>query len=188
MRHRKDKKTNTINHICEYEGCTKPATHRAPKNRNLNEHYHFCLEHVTQYNKNWNFYQDLSPEEIEQHIKNDTTWQRPTWKLGESMKHNHAQSVIKDSLDMLSSFGMGMDGKHNPPAQSLPINDELAAAIKFLQVQLPLDITIIKKQYKILAKKYHPDTNKNNENAESQFKELHKHYKYLIDFIKRNRG
>ena len=46
-----------------------------------------------------------------------------------------------------------------------------------------LNVEIIKTQYKILAKKYHPDINKNAE-AEEKFKEINNAYRELLEFYK----
>ena len=45
-------------HICDFPGCTKKGEYRAPKDKTLKDYYWFCLEHVTEYNANWN-YDDL---------------------------------------------------------------------------------------------------------------------------------
>ena len=45
---------------CDHAGCDLPGLYPAPKSRQrLNERYHFCLEHVREYNKKWNFFEIL---------------------------------------------------------------------------------------------------------------------------------
>lgn len=70
-------------HVCDKEGCGKAGEFRAPKDRTLTDYYWFCLEHVQEYNAQWDYYQGMSPLEIEEQLKQDVCWQRPTWKLGE---------------------------------------------------------------------------------------------------------
>lgn len=43
----------------------------------------------------------------------------------------------------------------------------------------------IKKAYRVLAKKYHPDTNRDNQEAEARFNEVHNAYLILTDDEKR---
>ena len=45
--------------------------------------------------------------------------------------------------------------------------------------------TSLKKQYKLMAKKYHPDINKDDENAEEKFKQISSAYKALCDKFER---
>ena len=51
---------------CDWPGCRDEGQHRAPKSRKEIETYHwFCLGHVRQYNKGWNYYAGMSDAEVE---------------------------------------------------------------------------------------------------------------------------
>lgn len=166
---------------CDYPGCTECGAFRAPKDRSLKSYYWFCLKHVTEYNKNWDFYAGLSSEEIEMHIQNDTTWQRPTWKLGQNQTFRRQMDSVHDTFGIFEESELGMNGKYNPP-QSPETRHEsrLVAAAAFLQVNFPLRVSEVRKQYKKLAKKYHPDTNAGDKEAEKMFKLLNEHYGYIL--------
>ena len=56
---------------------------------------------------------------------------------------------------------------------------------KILGVNKDASATEIKKEYRKLAKKYHPDINQNNEEAASKFKEINEAYEVLSDKEKR---
>ena len=47
----------------------------------MNEYHLFCLKHVTEYNKSWDFYKGLSVDQIELSMRKDTVWDRPSWPL-----------------------------------------------------------------------------------------------------------
>ena len=65
-------------------GCAAQGEYRAPKSRQaLNQYWWFCLEHVRAYNATWDYYRGMSPGEIEAQVRADTSWQRPTWPLGQ---------------------------------------------------------------------------------------------------------
>ena len=69
-------------------GCGAPGEYRAPKSRNqLHDYWWFCLEHVRGYNAAWDYYKGMSPGEIEAQLRADTSWQRPTWPLGQPRPH-----------------------------------------------------------------------------------------------------
>ena len=68
--------------ICDHEKCNNIGEFRAPKSRSeLNNYYYFCLKHVSEYNKSWDFYRGLSVDEIELSMRKDTVWDRPSWPL-----------------------------------------------------------------------------------------------------------
>ena len=42
---------------CDSPKCNKKGEYRAPKSRvMLNEYFYFCLDHIKDYNKSWDFY------------------------------------------------------------------------------------------------------------------------------------
>lgn len=166
--------------ICDFPGCNEPAGCKAPKDRNLRDYYWFCQKHAAEYNKNWDFYLGLSPEEIEQHLKNDITWQRPTWKLGHGTTPR--ADKMKDSFHIFEDVGLGMDGKHTPPQTTPQFEKKFVQAAEFMELTIPFTKVQLKHQYKKLAKKYHPDTSKADlQTAAKLFKQLTDAYQYLLE-------
>lgn len=171
-----------IKRSCDYPNCKEEGLYRAPKDRTLKSHYRFCLKHVKEYNKNWNFYAGLSIDEVEQHNQNDITWQRPTWRMGR--RDTVSSQHIRDDFGILHAAGLGMDGKHHPPAKPLSAYErKFQEALAFMELELPLKVSTLKKQYKLMAKKYHPDTNKGSKEAEKLFRRLSEAYKYLLGHV-----
>ena len=63
--------------------------YRAPKSRDhLRAFHHFCLDHVRDYNRAWDFFSGMSQSEIEEYLREDVTWHRPTGPLGNGMPKN----------------------------------------------------------------------------------------------------
>lgn len=180
----KKKKEEKFLRACDFPGCSEKGCFRAPKDRNLNTYYWFCLKHVAEYNKNWDFCQGLSEEEIERHIQNDVTWQRPTWKLGQNQTYHQFTERLNDSFGLFDETELGISGKYNPPRKNTVLAaSELTVATRFLDVSFPLDLSAVKKQFKKLAKKYHPDTNLGDTKNEALFKELLEHYRFLMKYL-----
>ena len=51
--------------MCEWAGCQNKGPHRAPKGReNSREYFHFCLNHVREYNQNYNFFQGMNADAV----------------------------------------------------------------------------------------------------------------------------
>lgn len=180
MRKKISRKIPETDRKCDFPGCQNAGLHKAPKDRNLQSYYWFCLEHVREYNKNWNFYSGLSADEIERHLQHDITWQRPTWKLGHcGIKSNPR---VKDRFKVLEDAGLGMDGRYTPPPPP-QLETQLIVAAQFMELTLPIRLTELKKQYKKLAKKYHPDTHPNDDSAARNFQKLTESYQCLLKYL-----
>src|SRR3978361_1437882 len=69
--------------MCEWPDCKNKGPHRAPKGRaNDKEYWHFCLDHVREYNQSYNFFQGMNPDDVARYQKDALTGHRPTWKMG----------------------------------------------------------------------------------------------------------
>ena len=69
--------------------------------------------------------------------------------------------------------------------ETLTIED--TKALNDLDLELPISLEKIKKNYKKLVKIFHPDVNGNNKKAEEKFKQINESYKLLLKkFIKKN--
>ncbi len=165
---------------CDHPGCRDYGDFRAPKSREaLTEYYWFCLDHVRAYNASWNYYAGLDPDEIEHMLRNDVTWQRPTWPLGQRMS-GHARfdaSKIRD--------GFGVFGEDFEPAQPAAPAASAAemTALREMNLTYPLTVDVLKTRYKELCKLHHPDANNGDKQAEERFKRIGQAYKTLMESL-----
>ena len=134
---------------CDFPGCIKAGTCRAPKTRDLNEYWFFCQEHAAEYNKNWNYYADMSPEEIEE------DWEIQTF--GPSTKRTKQDS--SDYIKFLNDFITGRSTFDKMPSKK-SVPSEIVSAFKVLDLPITASWREIGAKYRTLAKKYHPDTAK----------------------------
>lgn len=164
---------------CDYPDCHSGGAFRAPKSRDrLDEHYWFCLDHVREYNKSWNFFEDMSGDQIEEFQRADVTGHRPTWRLGLNASAEHA-GIIQDDLGILHAAGLG--GRYNETEHDLrPLPPEQRDALAELDLPPLAALDEIKSRYKELAKKHHPDLNNGDAAAEEKFKAIGKAYNYLL--------
>jgi len=161
--------------ICDMPGCTAEGLYRAPKSRQtLNQYWWFCLEHVRAYNASWDFYKGMTPGEIEQQLRNDTAWQRPTWPLGRLGGTIDAE-MLRDPLHTLNA-GFG-----NRPRQPEPsaIPADLREPLGTLGLPWPVTMDVLKSRYKELAKQHHPDANGGDRAAEERLKTINLAYATL---------
>lgn len=156
---------------CDCPGCSSSGDYRAPKSRTLNEYYHFCLDHVREYNKNWDFFAGMSGSEIEHYIRDATVWERPTWPLGEWQKR---EQQIRDQV--VRDFYEGEGAAFTPPS-AMPKAEKDALSV--LELIPPVTFVEIKTQYRLLVKKHHPDANGGSQDAEEKFKSINQAFTVL---------
>lgn len=167
-------------HLCDFPGCEKPGEYRAPKDRGLKDYYWFCLEHVQAYNAKWNYY-DGEESEDEAAAK---TAEEEAQKARQRMHFKGFRSKInyqfgrrlKDEFGFFGEYGGAM-----PSAEEIFFTEQERRYLKIMELSADdLSLLKIKKQYKKLVKKYHPDLNRDNkEEAEEKFKQLTAAYQAL---------
>ena len=82
-------KNDILEQKCAHTNCNEIGNFKAPISReSINEYIYFCIEHIREYNKKWNYYEGLNNEEIESEIRKATTWERPTWPIRDGVKKN----------------------------------------------------------------------------------------------------
>lgn len=164
-----------VKHRCDHPGCDKCGEYRAPKDRSLKEYYWFCLEHVQEYNAKWNYYDgetdDDSPKEEAERRR------RFSFKnFGSRVKYNFGYDFVEfpDGLFGEKSFS-GYD------EEDIYLSEEERKYLKILEMKATeLSLPALKKQYKKLVKKYHPDLNREDKDAEENFKQLSAAYKHFV--------
>ncbi len=171
---------------CDKLECNNKGEYRAPKSRiTLNDYYFFCLDHIKEYNKSWDFYKGLSVNQIENSMREDIIWNRPSWPLkGNPYKvMEQINNFFSDEFDELNPEKNG-DSYFKNKLIDEKLTLEENKALKVLALDLPLSLEKIKKSYKKLVKIFHPDVNGNNKKAEDKFKEINKSYRILLKKIK----
>jgi hypothetical protein len=164
---------------CEWPGCEEAAEHRAPFSREqLHEYRWFCLEHVREYNKSWNYYAGLSEEEIDRLNRLDTIWQRPTWRLGSGpTQRRNGESAFKDDFGFFrEDEAEGQDRRRQ--ARQAATTEE-GKALAALGLEAPISFAEIKVRYKELVKLLHPDTNNGRPEDEERLKLINQAYATL---------
>ncbi len=163
--------------LCEQPGCGEPGLFRAPRDRTLREFHWFCLPHVRAYNAAWDYYKGMGPNEIEQALRADSSWQRPSWPLGRlGGAGRFDPELLRDPFSVL--------GQEAPTARRRPREEnqappELRAALDLLGLSWPIDQVDLRSRYKDLAKRHHPDATGGDRSAEEKLKDINRAYSLL---------
>jgi len=158
---------------CEWPGCEESAAYRAPISPDhLSEFRWFCLNHVREYNKSWNYFDGWSEDDLDAQMRADRTWERPTWafkggqkKPGKGGPHADGKAWsrwgFEDPLEVL-----GASATQNPGApqdrrarfRRLTRDEERAMDTLGLSHDVE-DRNEVRTRYRDLVKDLHPDMN-----------------------------
>lgn len=173
---------------CQCMGCEQPGEHRAPKGRHQEgEYYFFCLEHVKDYNKSYNYFTGMNDAAVAAFQKEAVLGHRPTWTIGVNPWGERGTSYRPGG-----GFGPGADhfGMHRGPGQGAHGRPEPARPKRrlrtlerraFEQLSLHDEATgpEIKARYKELIKRYHPDANGGDRSTEDKLRQIIQAYNFL---------
>ena len=146
-----------MENICEWEACEKIGGFKAPAEKdNIKKFKWLCKDHIKLFNSKWDYFEGMSQNEIEDFLKSDLTWHRPTQKF--SSKDNFFNILWNNALrDKFKFF-------NNNYAHDLNSN---------------VDWTTVQNKFKTLVKKFHPDKNAGSRKFEDKLKKITLAYSHL---------
>lgn len=157
-------------HVCAWPGCDRAGDYPAPRSREeLRNFVWFCLEHVREYNRQWDYFAGMSPAEIDAHRAADYTWHRPTWRLGAGFAGTGCRF-----RDVHGLFGEEAEVR---PRRRRTRAEEM---MEVLGLEPGFTLAELKRRYKSLVKTHHPDLNGGDKAAEERLKSIVEAYTYLV--------
>ena len=164
-----------MKNICEWSKCKKIGVYKAPVEKDNSKNFRLlCLEHIKAFNKSWNYFSDMNDREIEDFIKSDLTWHKPTKSFGSS--ENFFRILWVNALDDKSSILKNSVFKNFNRSK---LSDKDKDALKILGLKNDTNWSDIQKRFKMLVKKYHPDKNQGSKKYEDVLKKITLAYSQL---------
>ena len=161
---------------CEWKNCDNKGIYKAPKNRLFLREFHwFCLEHVKLYNSQWDYFSGSSQKEIEKEVREDMTWHRPTWPMG--VNNNIFNIKLNDPYTVFKNKKFKSSNENNINRES---NIKITNAFTVLELKMNSSLPEVKRRYKTLVKKYHPDANKGEKNTSDRLIKINAAYSFLL--------
>lgn len=171
---------------CARTDCQETGKYPAPKGRNREgEYFHFCLKHVRDYNRSYNYFNGMNDEEIMEYLEHGVIGHRPTWAMNMHMGKAEAegqkrtgwsQHTFNDSFDFFPHEKQS-EKQNNSKKRSIRNMERKC----LLTLNLDIDATSeqIKARYKELVKRHHPDVNGGDRTSEDKLREIITAYNYL---------
>ena len=170
--------------ICDWDNCKKVGTYKPPIEKDNSKKFKLlCLEHIKIFNKKWNYFANMTNEEIEYFIKSDLTWHKPTKSFNSSENFFNIlwNNALEDKLNIFGSSNF-----KNFKKSKLTSTDRDALDIMGLKYDAKWEE--IQKKFKSLVKKYHPDKNLGSKKFEDKLKKITLAYSKLKMTIGKNNG
>ena len=165
-----------MENICEWENCEESGKYKAPLEKDNSKNYKWlCKEHIIFFNKNWNYFDGMSQNEIESFLKSDITWHRPTQKFGSS--DNFFNILWNNALS--DKFNFFKEEKISESFSNRNLSEKDKDAFKILELEFNANWTQIQKKFKTLVKKFHPDRNSGSKKFEDKLKKVTLAYSHL---------
>ncbi len=146
--------------LCDRDGCTARGDCPAPKAPNKPERWYFCAAHAAEYNRNWDYFQGLKPEEVAAREARE----RADAKGYEQARH----------------YGWGGAGDGSRSREEM-------RALDVLELDASSTADDVKASFRRLAKANHPDVNKDAE-AALRFQQVQAAYDVLRKAEERRAG
>ena len=156
-----------MKNICDWNNCFEIGKYKAPVEKDNSRKFKLlCLNHVKEFNKNWNYFTGMNDEQIYDFLKSDMTWHKPTQSFSSSdnffkilwnnaLKDENKKSMLNNSLNYM---------------KQLKFDHKDIKAFSILEISVGLKWEKIQKKFKSLVKKFHPDMNLGNKKYEEKLK------------------
>ena len=171
-------------HQCEWPGCREDAPHRAPRSREeFNKFRWFCKVHAAEYNKAWNFFAAMPDDVVAAIVRHDTVWNRPSWPIGTGP----AVDAFKRGYfkDPFGAFEGNKSEQEHPPGETpgTELETNVQRALTVFNLEIPLQAADVKRRYKELVKRHHPDAQGTVGNSDDRIKEINHAYAVILEFL-----
>ena len=165
---------------CDYGGCNEHGEFQAKTKSPAK--FFYCLNHIKEFNKNYNFFEGMSEEEIIDYQISAIIGHRPTWKSGTNPHANYFSKFAKNDgsafEDPFDLFEKDKTSKYERQSKIKKgkISEKAYKLLDFSSLSSKSDI---RKKFKEVVKSLHPDTNGGDNSQEDLLKEVISAYKTL---------
>ena len=164
-----------MENICEWHNCKESGEFKAPTERDNSKNFKWlCENHIKMFNKSWNYFEGMSQNEIENFLKSDLTWHRPTQKFGapDNFFNILWNNALSDKFNIFNKEDSFIIKKKK-------LSEKDKDAFRIMDLEFSSDWNAIQKKFKTLVKKFHPDKHSGNKQYEDKLKKITLAYSHL---------
>ncbi len=156
-----------MKNICDWNNCNEHGEFKAPVEKDNSKKYRLlCLKHIKEFNKKWNYFENMSEDEINNFIKADMTWHKPTQNF--SAQDNFFKVLWNNTLN--EGIKKNLSSNEYNKLGNFIFSDKDIKAFEILGLTASINWYKIREKFKKLVKKFHPDMNSGNKKFEEKLK------------------
>ena len=175
--------------VCEHPACHEAGEFRAPGYRRSGfdgpgEYRWFCLQHVREFNSEYDWFEGMSAEEILEAQSPASGWktESPSFRPTAGIDGMPRWADFDDPLDAISSRVGGIRSRAEREAKLAMdgrFSREEARALDTMGLGLDTDRKRLRQRYSELVRRYHPDRNGGDRKFESRLNSVVEAYQLL---------
>lgn len=168
---------------CDKDGCEEKGTFKAPKSRNNpDDVFWFCQKHAGEYNRKWNYFEDMSDDEMAAFNEASRNGFRETWTFGKGPVGGNKAAKLHDRRRWAGREFL--DDGDDAPRSARRRKDKRVTNLQqkaLDELNLPANATAqeIKDRYSELVKLLHPDSNGGDRSTEPKLAKVIRAFKTL---------
>lgn len=166
---------------CQHAGCQRKGEFKAPKGRDHEgQFFTFCMEHVKEYNQSYNYFNGMNDDAVAAYHKDSLTGHRPTWTVGVNGtvapdSPVDAGTMLRARLERLRKAREAATAEANRPR----VGKMALKALETLSLDETADKPTVRRRFKDMAKRLHPDLNDGDRSREDKLRAIIDAYNYL---------
>lgn len=166
---------------CAHAGCAEPGEFRAPAGRQPGfdgpgDWQWLCLDHVRAFNSGYNFFEGMSPEEIQDAQRPLAGWERETRAFATAGAGLGPRwQDFNDPLEAINAHFR----RDRPREDGKPLSAQDRDALRVLKLDANADRKALRQRYSELVRRYHPDKNGGDRSHEGTLQKVIEAYQQL---------
>lgn len=174
---------------CEWSGCQEHGQFRAPGGRpngfdGPGEYRWFCLNHVREFNSDYDWFEGMNAEEILDAQSPASGWKTESsaFRPPAGIDGTPRWADFDDPLDAISARAKGIKSRVQREAEMTMtgrFSQEEARALDLMGLGLDTDRRKLRRRYSELVRRYHPDRNGGDRQYETRLGKVVEAYQLL---------
>ncbi len=168
---------------CARPDCAEPGEFRAPVQEGSRPDFNgpgewqwLCLDHVREFNTSYNYFQGMTPDEIEESQRPYAGWERETRAFSAAPNLGQRWQEFQDPLDAIGAH-FGRD--RMPREDGKVLSDHDRKLMKVMGLEKDADRRALRQRYADLVRRYHPDRNGGDRSHEKALQQVIEAYTQL---------